>query len=83
MEEALKNENWLESMHQELYQFVRNDVWELVPRLKDTHVIGTKWIFKNKTMKMVNFSETSLDWWLKDVLKLKVLTLTHLLWLQD
>ena len=36
-------------MHQELYQFVRNDVWELVPRPKDTHVIGTKWIFKNKT----------------------------------
>ena len=36
-------------MHQELHQFVRNDVWELVPRPKDTHVIGTKWIFKNKT----------------------------------
>ena len=38
-------------MHQELHQFVRNDVWELVPRPKDTHVIGTKWIFKNKTDK--------------------------------
>ena len=49
MEEALKYENWVESMHQELHQFVRNDVWELVPRPKDTHVIGTKWIFKNKT----------------------------------
>ena len=36
-------------MHQELHQFVRNDVWELVPRPKDTYVIGTKWIFKNKT----------------------------------
>ena len=35
-------------MHQELHQFVRNDVWELVPRPKDTHVIGTKWIFKSK-----------------------------------
>ena len=23
-------------------------IWELVPRPKDTHVIGTKWIFKNK-----------------------------------
>ena len=31
-----------------MHQFVRNDVWELVPRPKDTHVIGTKWIFKNK-----------------------------------
>ena len=36
-------------MHEGLNQFVRNDVWELVPRPKDTHVIGTKWIFKNKT----------------------------------
>ena len=36
-------------MHEELNQFLRNDVWELVPRLKDPHVIGTKWIFKNKT----------------------------------
>ena len=49
MEAALKNENWVESMHQELHQFVRNDVWELVPGPKDTRVIDTKWIFKNKT----------------------------------
>ena len=49
MEKALKDENWVVSMHQELHQFVRNYVWELVPRPKDTHVIGTNWIFKNKT----------------------------------
>ena len=36
-------------MHEELHQFVRNDVWELVPRLKGVNVIGTKWIFKNKS----------------------------------
>ena len=48
VEEALKDENWVESMHQKLHQFVRNDVWEPVPRPKDTHVISTKWIFKNK-----------------------------------
>ena len=36
-------------MHEELNQFVRNDVWELAPRLENVHVIGTKWIFKNKT----------------------------------
>ena len=36
-------------MHEELNQFVRNDVWELVPRLENVHVIRTKWIFKNKT----------------------------------
>ena len=36
-------------MHEELHQFVRNDVWELVPRLKRVNVIGTKLIFKNKS----------------------------------
>ena len=36
-------------MHEELHQFVRNDVWELVPRPKGVNVIGTKWIFKNKS----------------------------------
>ena len=35
-------------MHEELHQFLRNDVWELVPRPKGVNVIGTKWIFKNK-----------------------------------
>ena len=41
--------NWINSMHEELHQFVRNDVWELVPRPKGVNVIGTKWIFKNKS----------------------------------
>ena len=38
-------------MHEELNQFVRNDVWELAPRPEGDYVIGTKWIFKNKTDK--------------------------------
>jgi len=36
-------------MHEELHQFRRNDVWTLVPRPSDNNVIGTKWIFKNKS----------------------------------
>ena len=37
-------------MHDEVLQFQkRNDVWTSVPRLKDKHIIGTKWIFRNKT----------------------------------
>ena len=36
-------------MEEELNQFARNDVWYLVPRPKNTNVIGTKWIYKNKT----------------------------------
>ena len=35
-------------MHDELLQFQRNDVWTLVPRPEGEHIIGTKWIFRNK-----------------------------------
>ena len=48
VEEALGDESWITALQEELNQFVRNDVWYLVPRLKDKHVISTKWIFKNK-----------------------------------
>ena len=41
--------DWVNSMHEELHQFVRNDMWELVPRPKGVNVIETKWIFKNKS----------------------------------
>jgi hypothetical protein len=37
------------AMHDELHQFTRNDVWTLVPRPAEQNIIGTKWIFKNKT----------------------------------
>ena len=36
-------------MQEELQQFERNDVWTLVPRPEGINVIGTKWIFKNKS----------------------------------
>ncbi|PKU71695.1 Retrovirus-related Pol polyprotein from transposon TNT 1-94 [Dendrobium catenatum] len=35
-------------MREELNQFVRNNVWELVERPKRQSVVGTKWVFKNK-----------------------------------
>eukprot|EP00253_Pinus_taeda_P017608 PITA_17608 len=36
-------------MDEELEQIEKNNTWELVPRPKDKNVIGTKWIFKNKS----------------------------------
>ena len=35
-------------MQEELNQFERNEVWELVPRPNDQSVIGTKWVYINK-----------------------------------
>jgi len=49
VDEALQDEGWVSVMHEELHQFTRNDVWTLVPRPTKQNIIGTKWIFKNKT----------------------------------
>ena len=35
-------------MQEELQKFEISKVWELVPRPKDQHVIGTKWIFQEQ-----------------------------------
>ena len=51
VDEALQGADWINFMHEELHQFVRNDVWELVPRPNGVNVTGTKWIFKNKSDK--------------------------------
>ncbi|KAK4859950.1 hypothetical protein QYF36_014804 [Acer negundo] len=34
---------------EELNQFERNKVWTLAPKPKSTNVIGTKWIYRNKS----------------------------------
>ena len=49
VEEALQDESQVEAMHDELLQLQRNDIWTLVPRLEDEHIISRKWIFRNKT----------------------------------
>ena len=36
-------------MQEELNQFKRSEVWDLVPRPDGINVIGTKWIYKNKS----------------------------------
>ena len=40
--------NMIMAIQEELNQFERNNVWTLVPRSKDHHIIGTKWVFQNK-----------------------------------
>ncbi|KAL4032373.1 hypothetical protein IC575_005445 [Cucumis melo] len=46
---ALSDKHWILAMQEELLQFERNQVWELVPKPPYANIIGTKWIFKNKT----------------------------------
>ena len=49
VKETLVDEFWIEAMQEELNQFKRSEVWDLVPRPEGVNVIGTKWIFKNKS----------------------------------
>nr|GFA87350.1 retrovirus-related Pol polyprotein from transposon TNT 1-94 [Tanacetum cinerariifolium] len=48
IKEAMDDSAWIESMQEELYQFDRLDVWELVDRPLCTNVINLKWLWKNK-----------------------------------
>jgi hypothetical protein len=47
VEQALEDLDWIIVMEEELNNFKRNEVWELVPRPKQ-NVIGIKWVFRNK-----------------------------------
>jgi hypothetical protein len=49
VKEALTDEFWIEAMQEELNQFKRNEVWDLVPRPEGVNIIGTKWVYRNKS----------------------------------
>lgn len=49
VEKALQDEHWINAMQEELVQFERNEVWTLVERPDDINIIGTKWVFQNKS----------------------------------
>nr|GEZ82971.1 hypothetical protein [Tanacetum cinerariifolium] len=48
IKEAMADSAWIESIQEELHQFDRLDVWELVDRTLCKNVINIKWILKNK-----------------------------------
>ncbi|KAH9657659.1 CCHC-type domain-containing protein [Citrus sinensis] len=47
-EDAENDESWIMAIQEELNQFERNNVWELVPNPEHQSIIGTKWVFRNK-----------------------------------
>nr|GEU50482.1 hypothetical protein [Tanacetum cinerariifolium] len=48
VKEVLIDPTWIESMQKELHQFIRLDVWELVPSPDGIKPLTLKWLFKNK-----------------------------------
>jgi hypothetical protein len=47
-EEAIQNKEWEDDMTEEYQSIIKNDVWEIVPRLKSKDVVSSKWLFKIK-----------------------------------
>ncbi|GJY07708.1 retrovirus-related pol polyprotein from transposon TNT 1-94 [Tanacetum coccineum] len=58
IKEAMADSAWIEAMQEELHQFDRLDVWELVNRPLYKNVINMKWLWKNKR----DEENTLLDW---------------------
>ncbi|KAK8930658.1 hypothetical protein KSP39_PZI016172 [Platanthera zijinensis] len=48
IQDAEQDPNWIIAMQEELNQFERNKVWELVPKPRNHQIVGTKWVFRNK-----------------------------------
>ena len=47
-EEVTHNKEWVEAMTEEYQSIMRNDVWDIVPKLKNKSVVSSKWIYKIK-----------------------------------
>jgi len=48
VDEPLSDDGWILVMQEQLMQFQRNEVWDLVPKPENNNIIGTKWVFRNK-----------------------------------
>nr|GEU55912.1 retrovirus-related Pol polyprotein from transposon TNT 1-94 [Tanacetum cinerariifolium] len=48
IKEAMANSAWIEAMQEELHQFDRLQVWELVDKPFDKNIIKLTWLWKNK-----------------------------------
>ena len=45
---AAKNPAWLTAMDEEIQALQTNRTWILVPRLANTNIVGSKWVFRTK-----------------------------------
>jgi len=46
--EVICEELWVKAMKEELSQFEKNEVWNLVSKPEGHSIIGTRWVFRNK-----------------------------------
>jgi hypothetical protein len=46
--EAAGQQVWKDAMTKEYQSIMKNDVWDIVPRLKGKYIVNSKWIYKIK-----------------------------------
>ena len=61
LKKALNDDHWIISMQEELNQFERSKVWNLVPRHNDHSIIGTNGYLGIEWMCIVILLEIRLD----------------------
>ena len=47
-EEAAQKKEWVEAMTEEYQSIIKNDVWDIVPKLENKSVVSSKWFYKIK-----------------------------------
>ncbi|GKG01525.1 retrovirus-related pol polyprotein from transposon TNT 1-94 [Tanacetum coccineum] len=58
---AMIEDCWFQAMQDEIPEFDRLEVWELVPRLIYAMVIALKWIYKNMIIYQMDVKNTFLN----------------------
>lgn len=80
VDEALSDDGWIVVMQEELNQFQRNNVWDLVSKPPQKNIIGTKWVFRNKLNELGEVVRNKQDLLLRVTVNKRVcITLKHLL----
>lgn len=48
VEEALQDQNWVQTMHEEMKALEKNKTWEMMPKPKGVQPVGCRWAFNVK-----------------------------------
>ncbi|GJR00310.1 retrovirus-related pol polyprotein from transposon TNT 1-94 [Tanacetum coccineum] len=74
---AMIEDCWFQAMQDEIHEFDRLEVWELVPRPIYVMVIALKWIYKVKLDEYGDVLKIKLGWLQRDIVRRKALILKN------
>ena len=77
-EEVAEKKEWVETMIEEYWSIMKNDVWDIVPKLENKSVVSSKWIYKIKHDADGSIEKSKKDLWLEDSLRKRGLIMKRL-----